>query len=818
MFHDDTPFNFIKKYFMFQCKNIRKRKYMYKKLIYTLACSFTLMSLTTHAGDYRKINQNNRSKESSGVLDCIIDAWRGVLDGVSSTIESALGSAEKAFTPLAEKPATNSYGRTPVNTVGYQRPEVISEEYLQPQTQPRVPQLFTASSSSNKLGVGHVHDLAALDKDELKRVVDAVKADSRYWPANGNALFERVSVANVSLYNVGPDTPPRTRAATVALYLPDTDTFWELNVTLLRTSVGIVGRKIPGARPSWSNTDNNIAIEAVLANADVRRALKRRGITDDQIDNGQVQFYTLNDGRINDNGNPEVKRGMPDLDPANGPRPRSMWGYFYLLPSVPTDTTRLGNLFVFPIPGVFAWLDLNKQGNPEDKVLLVHDTGVLTPMPSKDELAEFMTTPNPYFKRETDNLKPIKQEMPKGVSWELKDGWLTWDRWRMFVTIDPVTGPRLHYIQIDKRADRSVGSPDWYNLIDQLNVQEAITAYSGAEYGKVNQNYFDFYEYNYARFGSPLKPKIDGVTYEALYDANFVDETGAPLTIKNGISISEEPMNTSAMRHYDWNTAEVQGAAGKMLKVSFATTVGNYDYVVNFGFDNNGQIHLLANASGMDEMSAGATPDRFSRMLHPNIKSAFHRHVFSFNIVFALGGRGNRFYKKEKVKVPSIYGNTWEMKKTQLSTPQDCLEHLEPKISRHWEVCDHHGDKLIDLPMSVSIEMGHSTESGNEDWTRIAQKTKEFFKYPVIATKYRPDANSYAGKYPVEKAVADGIDINGVDGANFDMQKLSLWLNPGFDHEPTIENFPVLPQETFEIHIKPENMFRQTPSLGERPN
>jgi primary-amine oxidase len=646
---------------------------------------------------------------------------------------------------------------------------------------------------------GGIYPLSTLTNDELLLSVAVVRSCP---VCKKDSIFDRVQLIPPTKSFVMAWSPgdPLKRMSYVCIYNAGTDSYYEFKITLGSTvsNSPYTTSVIPGARPAWTNVDNGKVVAALLKNPAYKTALSKRGITQAQIDVGQVNPNTLLDGRMD---GVVSLIDMPNLEGV--PRPRSWYVPTCFFPTPPDANTPYGNFYVYPLPGLLAWVDAN--GKPNPSLLLLNDEEV-SPIISEPDLMNINYPPNPYASGYRLTQKPINMSMPQGPSWTYQNGWIMWENWKMFVSFDQNIGVILNMLQY---KDPKLG---WRMIAYQINVQEAITAYGNDEYGGRNENFLDFGEYQYRLYASNLDPSVDGVPYMNTYPVSFIDDTGSLITYPNAIGIYERPSCRSSWRHYDYATATVQGRAGRELVIETATTVGNYDYNVKFVFNLSGGFDFQVEASGMDEMIAGTEEKRSFTFLHKNILSSNHQHFFSLKVDWNVDGEQNRVYENNTVAVPSLSDGAWINQETLFNTSGDSARSINPLSGRTWSVVNKgKTDSLGHNPAyTIKVNTGN-TRLANQN-NRISKRTLQFTKNNIYVTRFKEDQPYFMGKFPVEKGVCEGV-VN-QDAENIVDKRIVMWVTNGFNHVPSSENWPILLTEQLSVSFEPDNFFIQNPAMN----
>ena len=100
---------------------------------------------------------------------------------------------------------------------------------------------------------------------------------------------------------------------------------------------------------------------------------------------------------------------------------------------------------------------------------------------------------------------------------------------------------------------------------------------------------------------------------------------------------------------------DLDGRPNVELIVRFVATVGNYDYIFDWVFDNKGQITYRLGASGLDAVKgvkaqsldddSAATDTEYGPLIAPGLAGIHHDHFFSVRLDVDIDGTKNRFVR-----------------------------------------------------------------------------------------------------------------------------------------------------------------------------
>ncbi|MEY9196309.1 primary-amine oxidase [Sinorhizobium fredii] len=293
------------------------------------------------------------------------------------------------------------------------------------------------------------------------------------------------------------------------------------------------------------------------------------------------------------------------------------------------------NFYAKPIEGLFAVYDIGKKS-----VIKVIDSGAVD-LPkdnwgyTEDEVAA--RTPL----RPKTNKVALTQE--GGPNYKINGSHLEWDIWRLNLRVDKRPGLVVSNLDVND-------GDTWRSVIYQAHLSEVFVPYMDPTEGWYWRTYMDSGEYGFGLFLSPLTAGIDCPDNATFLPATIADDKGNPLVIPNAICIFERSIGDPAWRHFEVfaQTPEkpvpAEGRPATELVVRTASEVGNYDYLIDYRLQQNGQINIYIGASGLDAVKGVASTSMkdptakadtaYGTLIAPNLVAANHDHYFNFRIDF----------------------------------------------------------------------------------------------------------------------------------------------------------------------------------------
>jgi primary-amine oxidase len=339
------------------------------------------------------------------------------------------------------------------------------------------------------------------------------------------------------------------------------------------------------------------------------------------------------------------------------------------------------NLYAKPLEGFQAIMDL------DDRVVLsVIDTGAL-PLPAQTNEFDEATVSARYGLRAP--LKPIQITQPQGANFTLSGNFVEWQKWKFHVRFERRPGTVISLATYD-------GRPVMY----QGSLAEIFVPYQDPDVNWFYRTYMDAGEFGFGLLASPLKRGLDvpanAVLLDALVSAAIPapDVPVVPLPLPQVVGIFERLTGKPTWRHFELFAGAVpayEGRAEVELVVRTIAQVGNYDYLVDWIFNQSGAIRTEVALTGIDApkavrsttlASATAAQDtRYGALVAPNLVAPNHSHFFNFRLDLDVDGRNNSFMLgklKMKDGVPGPRKSVWVLDEKRIDREKDGqLDHDE---------------------------------------------------------------------------------------------------------------------------------------------
>ena len=630
------------------------------------------------------------------------------------------------------------------------------------------------------------HPLDALTGAELHQVKAILQAEGKLGP---KARFHNVDLdepekAVVTAWRPGASLPRRAIAV-----VSEAGTVHQAAIDL--TAGRMTAWQAVTGEPALLLGEMIGAADIALADSRMAQALAKRGVTP-----GQVFCLPLTPGIF---GRKEEQ----------GQRLLKVPCY-----AKPADS----NVWARPIEGLFATVDL-KTG----KAIDVTDTGMVPVSAEPWGYDEVEVAKRGALRPET---KAASLSQPGGDNITIEEGRFVWDMWRFHLRADKRPGTVLSMVEARDGAR-------WRSVAYQMHLSEIFVPYMDPDQSWYWRAYMDSGEYGFGNFLSPLRRGVDCPPYARFLTVTMPQDDGEPIQIPNAICMFERSIGDPAWRHYETvgrspqNQTPTAGRPASELVVRSAAAIGNYDYLVDYVFHQDGSIRIAVGATGVDATkgvtsqsmkdATAAADTRHGTLIAAGLVAPFHSHYFNFRLDLDIDGTANDFMRERLTQqaLPegsprrSLYAVASEMPATEKAARSS----IEPGSPALYHFGNH----------SVESALGHHPgymlmPEGSYVHPLLAADDplvlrNSYLHYQLSVTPYASAERYAGGRFAM---MSDGSDTLGAWTARdrpIANRDIVAWYTVGFHHITRMEDWPVMPTHWFGFTLMPHNFFATNPAM-----
>ncbi len=470
------------------------------------------------------------------------------------------------------------------------------------------------------------------------------------------------------------------------------------------------------------------------------------------------------------------------------------------------DASDTKNFWGRPIENLVAIVDLDAK-----KIVKLEDDGV-APVPRTEVDYDEKTV------GEARERKPLVTGYAKEAGFTLEGSEVAWQRWRFHVRTDPRAGLVLSLVRYQD-GDRL------RSVLYQGSLSEIFVPYSDPTIGWYFRTYLDAGEYGAGKLAVPLQEGIDCPPNAVYLSDVLADDRGEPKVREKVTCLFEREGSDVAWRHYDFLTETTESRRARDLVVRQIAAVGNYDYVFDWTFREDGTIKVGVGATGIAEVkgvlpknaveAGGEKAAAYGRYVDDHLVAINHDHFLSFRLDVDVDGPENRFVTDEiRAKAPGVglRKSIWTAETKTVRRERDARLHMSMDRPAVWRVENPRVQGRGGYPVSYELMPGHNGMSilSKEDFP---VKRAGFTDFMLWVTPYAPNERWAAGDYPNKHPGGDGLPRWTKANRSIEDTDVVLWHTIGFHHIVRPEDWPVMPTSTHEFSLRAFGFFDRNPAL-----
>jgi primary-amine oxidase len=445
----------------------------------------------------------------------------------------------------------------------------------------------------------------------------------------------------------------------------------------------------------------------------------------------------------------------------------------------------------------------------ENKILNVVDTGAM-PMPVEDidfEEAPAVSRPG---------TKPIVISQPDGASYSFDEtGAVSWQNWHFRFRLDPRIGAVVNQVAYQD-GDRL------RSIMYEGSLSEMYVPYQEKNPGWSWRSFLDAGEFLYGGLIKPLN--ADDCPERAQFFTGYAPSSkGIPLRRENLGCLFERSTDNPAWRHFE---SGISSRPSRELVLRTAAVLGNYDYVLDWVFQQDGTIRIAVGATGvvetegvkethLDDMAHMGDQVSYGTLVAPNLFAVNHDHFFSFRLDMDVDGQNNSLMIDRMIPQTISSNNRtsiWAVKPFLASAEKDGMIDLDYRKPAMLTFVNPNVHGRLGYPTGYEI-MPAATAVPIVSPDDASQRVGGFALHQLWVTPYRPDERYAGGTYVSSSKGMEGLPAWTKTNRSIENTDIVAWYTLGFHHIVRQEDWPVMPTLWHEFLIRPSNFFDRNPVL-----
>lgn len=304
-------------------------------------------------------------------------------------------------------------------------------------------------------------------------------------------------------------------------------------------------------------------------------------------------------------------------------------------------------------------------------------------------------------------------------------------------------------------------------------------------------------------------------------DAVLSNDKGQPVEKENVMCVHEQDAGIG-WKHTNYRTGRAAVVRNRELVVQSIITVGNYEYIMAFLFNQAGELMYEVRATGIvstQPIDEGVEVP-WGTIVHPGVLASHHQHIFSLRVDPAIDGPENRLVYDEAHPMPRSEFNPHGVGYTieESVVQQSCGLDLDFNTNRTFKIQNAAVRNPVNgKPVSYKIH-APPFQKMIADAESFHHKRAEFADHNLYVTRYN-DGELYAGgKYTNQSRGGVGVRAWASRRDNVLDTDLVVFVQFGLQHATRVEDFPVMPCEIIKVSFKPVNFFTKNPALDVPPS
>lgn len=407
---------------------------------------------------------------------------------------------------------------------------------------------------------------------------------------------------------------------------------------------------------------------------------------------------------------------------------------------------------------------------------------------------------------EPKDIKPLIVQQPEGVSFEVEGSKIKWQDWEFRVATNAREGVVMYDVHFKG-----------HSLFYRISLNEMTVPYCDPRVPFIRKQAFDLGDTGFGVNANQLGLGCDCLGVIKYFDTRRITPTGDVVHLKNTVCLHEQDYGI-LYKHMNNRTGNAVVARRREFVVQTIATVGNYEYVLNFVFDQVGAITVQVRATGIlstTPIDDGITIP-WATNVGPNVTAPIHQHLLSFKFDARLGGDNNSVAYDDVV--PMAYDpklNPYKVGAVSKRTFVEKSGYIEqsPFTNRTYKVVNENViNKVTGAPVAYKFEMpAKQMILAHPDSFNV--KRAKFATQQFWVTKYDDERNYAAGEFTCQSRTDRGLGLWADGKESVRNTDIVVWPTLALTHPPSTEQFPVMPSDFMQFLVSPASFFEQNPAL-----
>ncbi|KAL6947532.1 hypothetical protein ACO0RG_000107 [Hanseniaspora osmophila] len=404
-------------------------------------------------------------------------------------------------------------------------------------------------------------------------------------------------------------------------------------------------------------------------------------------------------------------------------------------------------------------------------------------------------------------LKPLIVEQPEGPSFNVdSNNKITWQGWEFYVQSNVREGFAIYDVHFQGRS-----------LFYRFALNEMCVPYSSKNETFSRKMAFDLGDCGFGNAANSLKLGCHCLGVIKYLDFRRSDREGNPVVNPSTICMHEQDYGILFL-HQNYRSGASTTTRRREFVVQTIATVANYEYIVNFVFDQGGAINVQVRATGIlstTPLNTEVTSTDFGTIIAPGVHAPFHQHLLSFKFDPRLDGDNNSVCYDDYVPNEED-PEKWNVGYVQKRTFMEKSGHIDqsPFTNRTYKVINEHSiNPTTKKPVAYKFEMPakQMIMAGKNSYhlKRAHFATQQFWVH-----KYDDERRYAAGEFTNQSRKDTGISkwCDGTESVRD--EELTVQVTLALTHPPSSEQFPLMSSDFMQFAVSPSSFYSKNPALN----
>jgi primary-amine oxidase len=361
------------------------------------------------------------------------------------------------------------------------------------------------------------------------------------------------------------------------------------------------------------------------------------------------------------------------------------------------------------------------------------------------------------------------------------------------------------------------------SVLYQGSLSELFVPYQDPDERWSYTAYFDLGSYPgwFQGVNGSLEPGLDCPVNARMFDGLVAGWKGEPKQKPRVACLFERLGGEPLWRHgRQYGVADSRPRRDLVLRM--ITHAGNYDYVFDWIFQQDGTLRVNTGATGIMQVKSAAPiegdkrSDQYGRYVSPNLVAVNHSHFLAFRMDLDVDGPANSLVverlKTEVLPADNPRQSIWRAVASVARTEKEGQLMSTMMAPQVWRFVNPAVKGVAGDPVGYQVAMDHGAMSllTPDSWL---QKRAGFTDHMLWVTPYRQDELFAAGDYPTLSTGGDGLPAWTAANRPIENTDVVAWVSLGFHHVPRVEDWPVMPTAWHGFEIRANGFFNRNPAL-----